>query len=304
MALLYVGGESLVRGASGLASRLGLSPLAIGLTVVAFGTSTPELVVSVNAALSGANDIAVGNVVGSNIANIALILGLSCLLSPLVVRAKVVRIDAPVMVLVSLALLAVLGDAGVSRVEGSILLLGLLIYIGFTLWEARREPAAVRHEFESVIAFKSPPSTLSSTGLVVGGLLMLVLGGRLFVAAAVDMATAFGISEAAIGLTIVAVGTSLPELATSIIASLRGQGDMAVGNVVGSNIFNILGIVGASAIVRPLRLGEIAWLDLGVLVGLASLLTILLYTRPRIGRGSGLFLLASFAGYTTWRLVT
>jgi cation:H+ antiporter len=303
VALLYVGGESLVRGASTLASRLGLSPLAIGLTVVAFGTSTPELVVSVNAALSGANDIAVGNVVGSNIANIALILGLSCLLSPLVVRAKVVRIDAPIMVLVSFALLAVLNDGGASRPEGSVLFLGLLTYVGFTLWEARRESSSVRREFESAVAVR-PPSLLSSTGLVIVGLLSLVLGGRLLVVSAVAMASTFGISEAAIGLTIVAVGTSLPELATSIIASLRGHGDMAVGNVVGSNIFNVLGILGVSAVIRPLRLGEIAWLDLGVMTGLAVLLTVLLYTRPRLGRGTGLFLLAGFAGYSIWRLVS
>jgi cation:H+ antiporter len=299
--MLYIGGESLVRGASTLASRLGVSSLAIGLTVVAFGTSAPELVVSLDAALSGANDISVGNVVGSNIANVALILGLAALLRPSVVQAKIVRIDAPIMIAASFALLAVLGNGRASRIEGSCLVLGLAAYTVFTFWEARGESPPVREEIASA-APQRPISASLGGFLVLVGFLLLVGGGHLLVTAAVDMATALGISQAAIGLTIVAIGTSLPEFATSVIASMRGQGDIAIGNVVGSNIFNILGILGLTAVVHPLELGAITWLDLGTMAGLACVVTILISTRLRLGRIEGGLLLVTFIIYLSWRL--
>lgn len=301
LAMLYFGGDFLVRGASTLAARLGVSSLAIGLTVVAVGTSAPELVVSVDAALSGANDISVGNVVGSNIANIALILGLAAILCPTAIHARVVRVDAPLMLVVSVLLVAVLANHQISRVEGCLLLLGLVAYTLFTLWQARAESSEIQDEFASA----APPLRISapvSSLLVVTGLSLLIGGGHLLVRAAVELATLLGVGQAAIGLTIVAVGTSLPELATSLIASVRGLGDIAIGNIVGSNIFNILGIVGLTALVRPLELGAISPLDLGVLVGLACILTILLFTRSRIGRIAGSFLLASFISYTSWLL--
>ena len=301
LAMLYLGGEALIRGASTLASRLGVSSLAIGLTVVAFGTSAPELVVSLDAALSGANDISVGNVVGSNIANIALILGLAALLRPTLVQAKIVRIDAPIMIGASVALLALLADGGASRGEGSLLFLGLAAYTAFTFWEARRESPPVREELASAAPGPAASGPLAGA-LVLSGLALLVGGGHLLVVAAVDLALAFGIGQAAIGLTIVAVGTSLPELATSVLASLRGQGDIAIGNVVGSNIFNILGILGLTAAIHPLEMGAITWLDLGTMAALACVLTALVSLRRRLGRIEGSLLLASFVLYAGARL--
>ena len=301
LALLYCGGEALVRGASALATRLGVSSLAIGLTVVAFGTSAPELVVSLDAALSGANDISIGNVVGSNIANIALILGIASLIRPALVEAKVVRIDAPIMILASLALIAVLANGTMSRLEGALLLSSFVAYTVFTFWEARREPPAIREEFASA-APGAPAKVSLATFFVVAGLALLVAGGHMLVSAAVALATALGISEAVIGLTIVAVGTSLPEFATSVIAALRGQGDIAVGNVVGSNIFNVLGILGVTAAVCPLNMGGITWLDLGAMVVLACALSLMLVVSRGLGRTEGVLLLVSFTGYTGWLL--
>lgn len=301
LAILYLGGEALVRGASTLASRLGVSSLAIGLTVVAFGTSAPELVVSVDAALSGANDISVGNVVGSNIANIALILGLASLLRPAVVEAKIVRIDAPIMVMVSIALIGVLANGLASRPEGVVMLAGLVVYAVFTFREARRESLLVRDEFASA-APESLSKGVISSFLVVLGLLLLVAGGHLLVTAAVSLAALLGVSQAVIGLTIVAVGTSLPEFATTVIAALRRQGDIALGNIIGSNIFNILGILGLTAVIRPLSLGEITWTDLGVMLGVSALCTVLLFIRRRLGRVDGTSLLLVYAFYTAWLL--
>ncbi len=299
LVMLFLGGETLIRGASTLASRFGVSRLAIGLTVVAFGTSTPELVVSVDAAISGANDIALGNVVGSNIANITLILGLAALLRPMAVEAKIVRVDAPIMIFVSLVLIAVLADGGISRLDGSLLVLGLLAYTAFTFWEAKRESRAVREEFAAA-APPAPTSALLGNTLVVAGIILLVGGGHLLVTAAIDLAALLGISQATIGLTIVAVGTSLPELATSVIAAVRGRGDIAIGNVIGSNIFNILGIVGVTALIRPLKLGEITWLDLGIMMGLACVVTMFIYTRLHLARVEGAILFLAFIFYTLW----
>ncbi len=302
LALLYLGGELLVRGAAALAARIGITPLAIGLTVVALGTSLPELVVSVDAALAGANDISIGNVVGSNIANIALILGVAALLRPVVVEAKVVRIDAPLMVLASLALVGVLmRHQDVSRAEGSFLVVCLSLYVGLTLRSARREPREIREEFASAAPEVRAGAWVSGF-LVLAGLALLVFGGHFLVTSAVQLATALGISQSAIGLTVVAVGTSLPELSTSVIASFRGQGDIAVGNVVGSNIFNILGILGTTAVIRPLQLGGITWIDLGAMVALATVLMLLLLVRPRLGRVVGALSLASYVVYTVWLL--
>lgn len=301
LVLLCLGGELLVRGASTLASRMGVSPLAIGLTVVAFGTSVPELVVSLDAALSGASDISLGNVVGSNIANIALILGLSIVLRPAVVQAKMVRIDAPLVVAVSLLLVALLHDHEASRLDGVLLLVGLAAYLGFTFWEAGREPPPVQEELASA-APEVQPGVAGSLALVAGGLLLLVVGGHLLVTGAIALSAQLGLSQAVIGLTIVAVGTSLPELATSIVAALRGQGDIAVGNVVGSNLFNILGILGATAVVHPLAPGGIGALDLGVMVALACVLALLMVRRPLLGRVEGAALLACYVAYTAWLL--
>jgi pyrroloquinoline quinone biosynthesis protein B len=297
--LLYAGGEALVRGASSLAARMRISPLVIGLTVVAFGTSAPELAVSLEASLQGAQDIALGNVVGSNIANIGLILGITALLRPARVEARLVRIDAPLMVGASVLVLLLLADGLISRPEGLVLVLGLAGWIGFTALAARRESDEVRREFAAG-APKSLSGVVIAVLYILAGLVALVLGGRLLIDAAVSIAAAAGVSEAVIGLTVVAVGTSLPEFATSVVAGLRGRGDIAVGNIVGSNLFNLLGILGVAAIVRPLGRGHIDWTTLMVFLAVAVLLFPLLYTRHRLSRPEGALLLAVYGGYVAW----
>jgi cation:H+ antiporter len=299
--LLFVGGEGLVRGAAALALRLGLSPLAVGLTVVAFGTSTPELVVSLDAAFAGVPDIAVGNVIGSNIANVTLILGMGMLFGPARVVARTVRVDAPLVVLISVVLVLMLGDGTVSRIEGIALVASLCAFTAITLVQGRNEPAAVKLEFESAVDGPSR-NVLFSVLLVLAGLGGLVLGGQLFLNSAVQLARTVGVSEAVIGLTVVAVGTSLPELITSIVAALRGQGDIAIGNVLGSNLFNVLGILGVTAVVLPLRPGGITGATLGVMVGTAVLVAGMAVTGRRITRMEGGMLVTVYAGYTAWLL--
>lgn len=300
LVLLFVGGEFLVRGASGLAFRFGLSRLAIGLTVVAFGTSVPELLVSVDAALSGANDLSVGNVVGSNIANIALILGLAALLRPMVVESKVLGVDVPIMILVSLILVSMLGSGYVTRFEGICLVGGLGLYLWMT-FQLARTPSTPGESPES--DYLVPTGHVGKfLALIAAGLGMLFVGADLLVVAAIELATWLQISQAAIGLTVVAVGTSLPELATTVIASARREGDLAIGNVVGSNAFNILGVLGITATVRPLESGEINSLDLGLMGALAVLLGALLLRRLYLGRIHGAILVAVFLAYTIWRL--
>jgi cation:H+ antiporter len=302
LSLLYFGGESLIRGSSDLAQRLGISPLAIGLTVVAFGTSAPELAVSVDAALRGLHDIALGNVIGSNIANIGLILGLAVLIRPLKVEAKILRFDAPLLIVASLAMVLVLTDQQVSRSEGYALLTALAVYVAFTFWESARESESVKSEFAAVVP-ASQPHLLLSLALVLAGLAMLVFGGRQLVASAVGLASALGVSNAVIGLTIVAVGTSLPELAASLVALARGQSDIAVGNVVGSNLFNILGILGAAAAVQPLQAANISATDLGTMLGLAIALGLLLFIRLHLGRREGALLLCCYVAYSAWLFI-
>lgn len=297
--LLFAGGEGLVRGASALALRLGLSPLAVGLTVVAFGTSTPELVVSLDAAMAGVPDIAVGNVVGSNIANLTLILGTAMLFGPSRVVARTVRIDAPLVVFISLVLLGLLADGDVGRIEGFVLVGSLIVFTGLTLVQGRKEPSTVHDTFQEAVG--SPAGSIAgSIALVAAGLGGLVLGGHLFLDAAVQLARVAGLSEAVIGLTIVAVGTSLPELVTSVVAALRGQGDIAVGNVLGSNLFNVLGILGVTAVVLPLEAGGITSPTLCIMVGTAAAVAIMAFTGRRITRWEGGALLATYVAYVLW----
>jgi cation:H+ antiporter len=299
--LLYLGAEGLVRGSASLAVRLGLTPLVIGLTVVSFGTSMPELVVSVDAALAGNSAIAVGNVVGSNIGNIALILGLSALISPTPVHARVIRIDMPIAMAVSLLFILLLRDHQISRIEGGLLVAGLIAYVVWSLRAARTEKPDVQEEFEEAVP-EPTRSVALDVILIVGGLILLVLGARLLVGGAVVIAQFFGMSPALIGLTIVAIGTSLPELATSVVAALKGQGDIAVGNIVGSNIFNILGIAGIASLARPLQQGDISVLDLGVMFGLTLVLLPLMRSGFRISRLEGGLLFIGYIVYVVYRL--
>jgi cation:H+ antiporter len=253
LVLLVAGAEFLVRGAARLASRLGISPLVIGLTVVAFGTSAPELAVSVQAGLAGQADIAVGNVVGSNIVNVLLILGISALIVPLVVSQQLVRIDVPLLIGASVLFLLMGQDGHIGLFDGILLFAGIVGYILFALRQSRKESAQIEDEYAQEFGGggKLGDALPLQIALIIAGLAMLVLGSHWLVEGAVAFARLFGVSELIIGLTIVAIGTSLPELATSVVAALRGERDIAVGNVVGSGIFNLLAIAGIAAMVTP-----------------------------------------------------
>ncbi|MDC1529601.1 calcium/sodium antiporter [Gammaproteobacteria bacterium] len=302
LCILYFGGETLVRGAVALASRLGLSSLAIGLTVVAFGTSAPELAVSLNAAMNNASDISLGNVIGSNIANIGLILGLSAVISPLVVQAKIIRMDAPIMITSMLLAVVFLLDNQISRLEGLILATALIAYIAFTFLQARKEPELVQEEYLQGIP-QSRGRLAIDLGLIFLGLGLLIAGGKLLVMAAVSIALLFGMSEAVIGLTIVALGTSLPELTATLVAARRGYGDIAIGNIIGSNIFNVLGILGITALITPLQTGNILWADIICMVLLCLLTYLFLFSRSKVERYEGILLVLLYIAYCSWLIV-
>jgi cation:H+ antiporter len=294
--LLTAGAEALVRGSSALARRLGLTPLVVGLTVVAFGTSAPELVVSLEAAVGGQGDLALGNVVGSNIFNVGVILGLTALLCPIAVSLPVIRFDTPVMIAVSLLGVGLVALGTVPRAAGLGLLLLIVAYTVFNIREAKRQAQA-----EAAAGSAEAPTMPSSISLdllfIAGGLGMLVLGSHLLIASATAISRALNVSEAVIGLTVVAAGTSMPELATSVAAALRRQPDIAVGNVVGSNIFNILGILGASATVQPLSAPGIGLRDAWVMLAFAVAVLPLFWTDRRVLRWEGVLLLAGYGGY-------
>ena len=305
LVLLVVGGELLLRGASKLAVSLGVSPLVIGLTVVAFGTSAPELAVSLQAALTGRVDIAIGNVVGSNIFNVLFILGISAAITPLVVAGQMIRQEVPVMVAVSLLLLALALDGSIARWEGLLLVALLAGYTVFVIRQSRRETRALQEEYAGevhIAAVASWDDTLWAQALLIaGGLVLLVAGSRWLVAAAIAVAEAAGVSELVIGLTIVAAGTSLPEVAASIGAALKGQRDIAVGNVVGSNIFNILGVLGLSAAVAPTALTvapSMLRFDLLVMIAVALACLPVFFTGFTIARWEGWLFLFYYVAYT------
>lgn len=308
---LVAGAELLVRGASRLAAALGVSPLIIGLTIVAFGTSSPELAVSVQSALSGQADVAVGNVVGSNIFNVLFILGLSALITPLVVAQQLVRIDVPLMIVVSLAVWLFALNGYVERWEGALLFAGIVAYTAFLGIQSQRERnAAVLAEYEAEYQPKRPISWLQrllDAGMAGVGLALLVLGARWFVDGAVGAAEAMGVSELVIGLTIVAAGTSLPEVATSIVAALRGERDIAVGNVVGSNIFNILAVLGLTALVAPGSGVPVStnalWLDMPFMIVVAVACLPIFFTGYLIARWEGLLFLGYYIVYTAFLIL-
>lgn len=304
---LYFGAEWLVKGASSLAIRLGMTPLIAGLTVVAFGTSSPELVVSLTAALKGSGDIALGNVVGSNILNIAFILGLTALIIPLKVEFQLLRFDTPVMIASLGLFIWFFRDRSVSAGEAAVLLALLVVYIIVNIRLAKQQVTpAVAGEYAdelAALATQAREPVWKSLAFIVLGLGVLVAGSRSFVLGAVDIARSYGISEAIIGLTIVAAGTSLPELASSLVAAFRKQADIAIGNLVGSNIFNILCILGVSGLAAgPLQGPGITNVDLWVMLGISTALLPLLWTGRRIARWEGVILLAAYGGYlfTIW----
>lgn len=299
--LLYLGGEGLVRGSASLALRLGLTPLVVGLTVAAFGTSSPELVVSVRGALAGRGGIAAGNVVGSNIFNIGVVLALTSVMAPMRVGLQAVRVDVPIMLAVSLAAMLVLGNGHVGRAEGAVLAAALVAYTVFEVRLARKEyrDRAGAIDYRPIAARKKG-SAATYVIMIAAGLALLTGGAHFFVEGAAALARRLGISEAVIGLTVVAAGTSIPELATNVVAALRRQPDIAIGNIVGSNIFNILGILGAAALVRPLDAAGLRGADLAVMMLFACALLPLARSDFRLDRREGLLLLVGYVAYLAW----
>jgi cation:H+ antiporter len=298
VAVLYYGAEWLVRGAARLAATLRVSPMVVGLTVVSFGTSAPELVVCTVAALGGNPDLAIGNVMGSNLANIGLILGLTSIIRPLEVQARVVWREMPLMLLVTAALFPLLWDLRLSRGDGVLLLLALAAYLVFVIQSVEDETPEILGEYEEFMKASTASKTLVHPPDVLWVLLgsaCLVLGGYCIVEGAVQVATELGVSQVVIGLTVVAVGTSLPELATSLVAAARKESDIAVGNVIGSNIFNVAAILGATSVLTPIPVSErILSHELPAVVGMSLLLYPFLRTGWVIRRLEGGILLAAY----------
>lgn len=285
---LFLGGDWLVKGASGIAARFGVAPMIIGLTIVGFGTSTPELLVSVTAALGGQPGIAVGNVVGSNIANILLILGLAAIIAPVAVAFTDVRRDLFWMIGATIVLPVLFWSGAVGVIEGAVLVTALGTYLFVSLRNATQAPADI-----------SQNSSLARSGLsLLAGLVAVVLGAHFLVQSATIIARDFGVSEAMIGLSIVAIGTSLPELATTVMAVIRGQRDIAVGNVIGSNIFNILGILGITALITPIPLAPRFFaIDTPILIAITLGVVLVIWKLGKINRTTGILMLAGYAAY-------
>ena len=305
--VLVLGAELLVRGASRLAAAAGMPPLIIGLTIVAFGTSAPEMAVSVGSALGGSPDIALGNVVGSNIFNVLLILGLSALAAPLVVSTQLVRIDVPIMIAASLLAWLMALDLSISRLEGLVLALMLALYVDMQVRLGRRAATAAADTSPEVPAARGTGAIALNAALIVAALVLLVAGSRWLLAGATGMARAFGVSELLIGLTIVAAGTSLPELATSLLAALRGERDIAVGNVVGSNIFNLLGVLGLSAVAAPGGVGvaeQALVFDIPVMTAVALACLPVFFRRHLIARWEGGVFVLYYIAYTLYLVLS
>jgi len=307
LGLLLLGGEGVVRGAVAAAQRLGVSPLVIGLTVVGFGTSAPEMVVSVEAALSGAPALAVGNVLGSNIANILLIVGAAALLSPLAVHPDALRRDGVVLLVVTLGFPLVALSGAIGRTEGMAMVALLIVYIAGSIWSDRRNagPAAELHrEGAEGFADALPRSGWVIALFILAGLAALVGGARLAVTGATALAREAGVSETIIGITLVAIGTSLPELATAIAAARRGSSDICIGNIIGSNLFNLLGVAGASAIAAPLPFDDpLAIADLWIMLGVTALLMAFMLTGQRVVRWEGCALLALYGAFIAFQFL-
>lgn len=300
--LLLLGADSFLKGASGVALRYGISPFVIGLTIVGFGTSAPEMSVNLSAALRGSYDLAMGNVVGSNIANIGLILGCSALVAPLVVQMRLLRVEAPLVIGVSVVLWILCLDGALGRGDALLLLAGFGWLTWYIFRTAREEPDQVQMELAEIA--ETRPGLARNLVRLGAGLALLVYGATEMVESAVVMARIFGMSELVIGLTVVAIGTSLPELASSLVAAFRGQTDVALGNVMGSNLFNILLILGATASVHPLPVAStMRWIELPVMVMFAVLLYLMLRRDLIVQRKEGVVLLVLFGAFTAGQML-
>ncbi len=302
--LLLAGAEGLVRGSSALALRFGLTPLVVGLTVVAFGTSSPELVVSVTAALKGDGGFAVGNVVGSNVANLALIVGLSAALSPMTIQRSLIRWDLPVMLFSAILVVFFLYNGWLGRLEGGVLTVGIVTYLVVSIRTSRKEVRALNGlKLPDQVAEAIERPAASAWGhllMTIGGLALLLFGSTQLLAGAIATAERLGVSEAVIGLTIVAVGTSLPELATTVVAALRNQGDIALGNAIGSNVFNTFGVLGPAALLQPMTREGVNDDALLIMLGVSALTFVLLWTGLRTRRWEGILLILIYVAYLWW----
>ncbi len=316
LVLLVAGGEVLVRGASNIAAAIGMSPLVVGLTVVSFATSAPEFAVTMKSVAAGSPGLAVGNVVGSNIANILLVLGIAAIITPLAVKSRVVRFDVPVMIGLSLIVTVMAFNGVIARWQGAILVVLLAVYVIWTVRIGRSDPEGEKEKLDpdwidgelrpEPVAERSTRNMLASVVMVAVGIGALVLGASVLVSGATTIASALGLSDLVIGLTIIAVGTSLPEMATSIVAALRGERDLAVGNAVGSNIFNLGAVLGFAAILSPdgIVIPEGAQnLDFLLMTGVAILLLPVVYTGYAVGRWEGILFVSYYVAYTTYLLL-
>ena len=307
LVLLYFGAEWLVRGSSELAIRFGISPLVVGLTVVAFGTSAPELVVSVKANLDGSGGMAIGNVVGSNICNIALVLGVGAMIFPLAIQPQVIRREMPVLLGATLIFLLMIKDGVIDRLEGGVLFAGVLIYVVTSLVQARKEDPNVSEDLDPEVIKAAKNAGLARVFLdlflIVIGALLLVLGADRMVVGGENIARFYGVPEAIIGLTLFAFGTSLPELATSVVAAMKKQGDIIVGNAVGSCIFNLLAVVGLAGIVSPLKGEGVTVIHLSVMLAVTVILMPMMLHRMKLDRWEGVLLVTVYLGFTGWLIV-
>lgn len=294
---LYIGAGWLVQGSSALALKANISPLVIGLTIVAFGTSAPELAVSLGATLRGQGDIAIGNIVGSNIFNIGVILGVSATICPLQVKKQLLRIDIPIMLAATILFTILFWNGTLGRMEGLFFLTGIIIYTLFSLLYSRKQEEEPNLELE-----EQSKHWAVDTLTIIGGLVVLVFASRLLVDNAVSIAKELGVSEAVIGLTIVAAGTSMPELATSVVAAYKHKTDIAIGNIVGSNLFNILAIAGSCSLMHPIEAKNVNYIDLLVMLAISILLLPLMKSGQKISRTEGAALILIYVIYLFWLL--
>jgi cation:H+ antiporter len=294
--MLYLGAEGLVRGSSSLALRKGISSLVVGLTIVAFGTSSPEFVVSITSALKGNSAIAFGNIVGSNICNIALILGVAAIITPIKVNIRLIKSDIIIMIAVTILLIILILDKNLGQLDGLILLVGIIWYVFFTLYNAKKD----KKKLGTGISKEIKGNTIKDIFFIVFGVTLLVIGANLFIDGAIKIAKFLEVSDVVIGLSVVAVGTSLPELATSIVAAVKKEADISIGNIVGSNIFNILGILGIASLLHPIsltRANSINIVDIAVMIIVSVILLPLAYTKLTMSRLEGLFLFFLYIAY-------
>lgn len=306
LAALVAGAEALVRGASGIALLARMSPAVVGLTIVAAGTSMPELMVSVKASLSGNPGLAIGNVVGSNLLNIGLVLGVTALFRPLRILGNTIRFEWPVLMLATLQFFLLARDGRIDRIEGAFLVAVMITFMAYAVWLGRKGVVEDTGAPLPTLSFGKSgfPAVILNLAAVVLGCALLALGASVLVRGAVGIATGFGVSDTIIGLTIVAVGTSAPELVTSVAAALRGRDDMAVGNVVGSSIFNLLAILGVASLFKPLPVPvEIMSRDIWWLIGMTALMFPMMLSGKKVARLEGLVLLGGFAGYTVFLIL-